>query len=144
MKFGDAKKRKDYSFTLNGIETVIDLIRKGRMDGFTEYTEPMRGAAVMEVGYVDIEVNIFSEAQVTALKQKKNDLSPVIDYFCCLKRSDGKWFSDNYLDRTVRVDWAADDWQEQLERDMFAALDEYVQANGYSYDHGNDLYPLEY
>lgn len=137
MCFEEAKKREDYSFALNGIEDVIDGIRKGCLDGFTEYAEPMRGAAVMEVGYVDIEVNIFSEAQVTTLEEKKNDLTPVIDYFVCVKNADGEWTSDDYLDSEVKVDWNSGDWQEQLEQDMFTALDEYVKKKGYHYDRPN-------
>lgn len=137
MRFEDAKKRGDYSFALNGIADVIDGIRKGCLDGFTEYAEPMRGAAVMEAGFVDIEVNIFSEAQVTTLEEKKNDLTPVIDYFVCVKNADGEWTSDDYLDRKVKVDWNAPDWKAQLERDMFTALDEYVKERGYHYDRPN-------
>lgn len=73
----------------------------------------MRGAAVMEVSYVDIEVNIFSEAQVTTLGEKQNVLSSMIDYFCCLKQSDGEWFSDDYLGHKGSVDWNAPDWEDQ-------------------------------
>lgn len=137
MKFDEAKQRKDYKFTLNGIEEIIDDIRKGRLDGFTAYTEGLRGAAVMEVGYVDIEVNIFSEAQLTTLEEKKTDLTPVIDYFVCVKSADEEWVSDDYLDRKILVDWSSDDWKEQLEHDMFCALDEYVNKKGYHYDRGN-------
>lgn len=139
MTFEEAKQRIDYKFSLNGIEEIIDDIRKGCLDEFTAYTEGLRGAAVMEVGYVDIEVNVNSEAQLTTLEEKKNDLTPVIDYFVCVKSSDEEWVSDNYLDREIRVDWNSDDWKEQLEHDMFCALDEYVKEKGYHYDRGNFL-----
>lgn len=37
----------------------------------------------------------------------------------------------------LNVDWNADNWREQLERDMFTALDMYVKTDNYSYDHAN-------
>ena len=137
MTFEEAKQRNDYKFILNGIENIICDIRKRRLDGFTAYTEGLRGAVVMEVGYVDIEVNIYSEAQITTLKEKKDDLTPVIDYFVCVKSLDEEWVSDGYIGDSVKVDWNSDDWEEQLERDMFESLDKYVKEKGYHYDRGN-------
>lgn len=40
-------------------------------------------------------------------------------------------------DHDINVNWESDNWAEQLERDMFEALDKYVADNGYSYDHAN-------
>lgn len=46
---------------------------------------------------------------------------------------------NNYLDYQLKVNWNADDWVEQLERDMFKALDKFVNKKGYSYDHANKI-----
>ena len=123
MKFSEAKQRKDYKFTLNEIEDLIEDIRNNYMKNLYENGEGYRGAAVLEIGYVD----------------QTGNKAPVINYFTCLKHGDSKddWESDCYLDYDLKVDWNANDWKEQLERDMFTALDEYVKANNYSYNHAN-------
>lgn len=139
MKFSEVKKRKDYKFTLNEIENIIGDIRNNCMNNLYENGDGYRGAAVLEIGYVDVEVNIYTEEQLARSNDQVGNKAPVIDYFTCLKHGDNEndWESDCYLDYSLNVDWSADNWREQLERDMFAALDMYVRKNGYSYDHAN-------
>lgn len=139
MTFKEAKLRNDYKFTLNEIESVIDDIRNNCMKDLYENGDGYRGAAVLEIGYVDVEVNIYTEEQVARFDDQVGNKTPVINYFTCLKHGDSRndWVSDSYLDYDLKVDWNADNWKEQLERDMFTALDMYVKANGYSYDHAN-------
>lgn len=139
MKFSEAKKRKDYKFTLNEVETVVEDIRNNCMKNLYENGDGYRGAAVLEIGYVDVEVNIYTEEQLARSDKQVGNKAPVIDYFTCLKHGDSEddWASDSYLDYNLKVNWNADNWREQLERDMFTALDMYVKANNYSYDHAN-------
>ena len=139
MKFSEAKQRNDYKFTLNEIEDLIEDIRNNYMKNLYENGDGYRGAAVLEIGYVDVEVNIYTEEQIARSDDRVGNKTPVIDYFTCLKHGDNKddWESDCYLDYNLNVDWNADNWREQLERDMFAALDMNVTVNGYSYDHTN-------
>ena len=73
MDLKTAKTRNDYRFTLNGIDegrAVLEDLRNGVMTYLTERSEPLIGAAVLEIGYLDVELNIFSEAQVTTLPEK--------------------------------------------------------------------------
>ena len=109
------------------------------MEDMYEDGEPQRGIAVLRIGYVDVEVNLFTEEQITRYDDQIGNKTPVIDYFVCIKygENDDEWESDNYLDYQLKVNWNADDWVAQLERDMFEALDEYVNKKGYSYDHAN-------
>ena len=109
------------------------------MKNLYENGDGYRGAAVLEIGYVDVEVNIYTEEQLARSADQVGNKAPVINYFTCLKHGDSKddWASDSYLDYNLNVDWNADNWKEQLERDMFTALDKYVKANNYSYDHAN-------
>ena len=67
------------------------------------------------------------------------DKRPIINYFSCIKCGDNEddWRSDDYVDHDINVNWKSNNWAEQLERDMFEALDKYVVENGYSYDHAN-------
>ena len=141
FRFSLKRDWKEYNFRLNGVENLIPQIRTGRLDGFTKNSEPMIGAAVLEIGYVDIELNIHSEAQVTDLESKKDDLSPVIDYFVCAKNMDDEWVSLGYLGYTPKVDWNRHDWNRQLERDMFLALDTWVSETGLKYTRPNDVEP---
>ncbi|MCC2255950.1 hypothetical protein LKD70_16280 [Ruminococcus sp. CLA-AA-H200] len=138
MTLEEAKRRADYSFQLNGMDGIIDQIRRKQLEGFGRDTcSQMIGAAVMEIGYVDIEVNIFSKAQVTEGDDTKDDMTPVIDYFVCVKNIHEEWVSDGYLEYTPKVDWDSDNWIAHLERDMFEALDSYVDKKHYSYGRPN-------
>lgn len=139
MTFEEAKQRNDYKYMLNGIEDCIEKIRNNWMEDMYEDGEPQRGIAVLRIGYVDVEVNLFTEEQITRYDDQIENKTPVIDYFVCIKygENDDEWESDNYLDYQLKVNWNADDWVAQLERDMFEALDEYVNKKGYSYDHAN-------
>ena len=122
MDLETAKARNDYRFVLNALDkgsAVLEDLRKGVMAYLTERSEPFIAAAMLEIGYLDIELNIFSEAQVTTLPEKKDDLSPILDYFVCVKDKHG-------------------DWKKQLEQDMFEALDSYAKEKGYSYDSPNE------
>ncbi len=133
MLLKEAKQRSDYKFTLNGIENCIDGIRHNWMEDMLENGDPYRGIVVMEVGFVDIEVNIFTEEQIGNTSGGK---VPVIGYFVCVK-GEKEWRSDDYVDCDIQVDWKASNWVELLEKDMFAALDKYVTDKGYSYDKAN-------
>ena len=139
MNFSEAKQRNDYKFTLNEIENLIEDIRSNCMKNLHENGDGYRGAAILEIGYVDVEVNIYTEEQLDRSGSQVWNKAPVIDYFTCLKHGDSKddWESDCYLDYSLNVDWNADNWREQLEIDMFTALDMYVKENNYSYDHAN-------
>lgn len=136
MTFEEAKKRKDYKFTLNGIEDIIDDIRNNWMGNMEGNGDPYRGCAVLEIGYVDAELNVYTYEQCGIDDKCK---IPMIDYFACVKRGESQsdWHSDGIIDWSVNVDWKADNWKEQLERDMFKALDMYLKENNYNYDHAN-------
>lgn len=60
MTFEEAKKRPDYKFVLNGIESDIEDIRNNYMKRLYENGDPERGIAILEIGYVDIEVNLMT------------------------------------------------------------------------------------
>ena len=139
MTFEEAKQRNDYKYILNGIENCIEKIRNNGMDNMYENGDPQRGIAVLIIGYVDVEVNLFTEEQISRYDDQIGNKTPVIDYFVCIKygENDDEWESDNYLDYQLQVNWNADNWAEQLEKDMFTALDEYVNKKGYSYDRVN-------
>lgn len=136
MTLEQAKLRNDYKFNTDEIERDLTEIRNNYMESLYENGDPIRGAAVLEIGHVDIEVNISTYEQCGIEDKGK---IPMIDYFACLKRgeTDDSWDSDGYLDYSINVNWNACDWKEQLEKDMFCALDMYVQKNGYSYDKPN-------
>lgn len=134
MNFEDARKRNDYKFIPNGIEKIIDEIRNGCMKDLEENGDGYRGVAVLIIGYVDIELNVHTCAQCGL--GNSNNKTPVFGYFTCLKHGDSNndWESDDYIDYDVKVDWNSNGWLEQLEKDMFTALDVYVDSYGYRYD----------
>lgn len=60
MTFDEARQRSDYNFALNGIESDIEDIRNNYMKRLYENGDPERGIAILEIGYVDIEVNLMT------------------------------------------------------------------------------------
>ena len=60
MKFSEAKQRKDYKFTLNEIEDLIEDIRNNYMKNLYENGDGYRVAVVLEIGYVAVEVKIYT------------------------------------------------------------------------------------
>ena len=101
--------------------------------------EPLLGMAALEIGYVDIELNIHSVAQITTKDYQKKNYTPVCSYFCCIKHGNGDddWESDNYIDEPVNVDWKAINWREQLENDMIVKIHKYAADKGYNFDRAN-------
>ena len=47
MTFEEAKKRKDYDFSLNGIEDIINDIRNNWIKDMEDDGEPYRGIAIL-------------------------------------------------------------------------------------------------
>lgn len=133
IMFDEAKQRKDYCFSLNEMWAVIDGLRNNRMENMEENGDPYRGCAALEVGYVAIELNVYTEEQCGNTAGGKK---PRISYYVCVKNQK-EWRSDTCLDVPVNVDWNSDNWVRQLEEDMFCALNDYVSKKRYSYDHAN-------
>ena len=144
MKWSEAKNRPDYKFTPIS-ENALRQIRNGCMEYMSKDGSPIWGEAVLEIGYVDIELNITAPCIFD--EDKPNDQTPVLEYFCCVKCGDspGDWESLGYLDDLIAgnpnthvdVNWNADDWQTQLEQDMFQTLDWFCYVLGLTYDKPN-------
>ena len=83
----------------------------------------MWGAAMLEIGYADIELNITHDDGVPG--------SIYGEYFICLQQADGEWFSHTYTDTFATVDWMAPDWEEQLHRNMHDELLRYAAEQGW-------------
>jgi hypothetical protein len=143
MTLQEAKERKDYRFECDSIEAYREELIRGEMGWYWKYMEPQRGEAVLEIGCVDIECNI-STWGLSAKETAEDDMRPLVSYFVCLVIDDDgqekTWESDRYLEVPINVDWASSNWKEQLEMDMYQALDAYVLEKGYSYDNPNRPY----
>ena len=124
MTFEEAKQRPDYRFRLTGIQPLIRDIREEHLE-INFDNGPLIGKAVLEIGYVDIEVNISVLGMFTT-----------IEYFTCLK-TENDWEPIEYIGTGADVDWWSNRWKEELEEDMFLALNEYVESAGLSYDEPN-------
>lgn len=127
ITLAEAKTRNDYSFDCNRLYFYLDEIRANKfnihdpVDG-----EHIWGVAVMEIGCVDIEVNLSNS------QDGVDDVVP--DYFICAKDKEGIWVSAGYIDDQVDVDFGSDDWKEQLEADMFKKLVAVVEKCGLDFD----------
>lgn len=89
----------------------------------------VRGVAMLELGYLDIELNIHT---VEEASEYLEEATPVCDYFICVKCGDTddpwEWESFGYADDYVgelghaAVDWSAENWEELLFKDMLISL----------------------
>ena len=124
MTFAEAKAKSDYKFRLNGIQDYIHTLKNNKFDDWSEYDEHYGfyeyGTAVLEIGYADIELNINTRPNANGTGYINK---PYPCYFMCVKGFNNGWCDAGYLDDIgdypVCVNWAASDWVEQLERDMF-------------------------
>lgn len=91
-----------------------------------------RAIAILENGHMAIEVDFWMN----------EDLEPVIDFSMYRQEGNDKdwcngWEADGFyydvIDDTLITDFTKDDWEEQLEKEMFNKLDKYCKAKGYDY-----------
>lgn len=145
MTHSEAKLRPDYSFRLssgiNGyrqeiIDDKFSWWSDHETDGVAEW-----GIAVLEVGHVDIELNLgaMCNEEGTGYINK-----PDLTYFLCVKGKDETghpyWNDGGYLDGLgyeVCVNWRSDGWLTQLEADMFENLMMAVKELDLSIDEPN-------
>lgn len=128
-------------FWCDHVEFWLDEIRNGKLSEW----DPVNGTfhiclAMLEYDWIDIELNLQSGCNGYDGYTNQAELS----YFCCVKGiRDNKtedWSDAGYLDDygyEVEVDWNADDWPEQLKRDMAAKLKEFAERFGLHYDKPN-------
>lgn len=89
----------------------------------------VRGIAMLELGYLDIELNIHT---VEEASEYLEEATPVCDYFICVKCGDTndpwEWESFGYADDYIgelghaEIDWNAENWEELLFKDMLISL----------------------
>lgn len=131
MTFEEARQRPDYRFRLNGIQLLIRDIREEHLEIDLD-NGPLIGKAVLEIGYVDIEVNISVLGMFGGMPVYK----PIIEYFMCFK-TENDWEPIGYLVNDANVDWWSNRWKEELEKDMFLVLDRSVRSRRLSYNRPN-------
>ena len=93
----------------------------------------LRGTAMLEIGHLDIELNINS---IEEEDDHIEEATPACDYFICAKYGEDRddWESYGYADDYIgdagqaHVDWSAENWEELLFLDMLKALSLYVDT----------------
>lgn len=99
----------------------------------------LRGIAMLELGNLDIELNINCDVDDTS---DAETVTAFPDYFICVKSVDPNgpdgtvipdWesygYADDYIGEsgTAHVDWSAENWEEQLFADMLKSLGMFAQ-----------------
>ena len=87
----------------------------------------LRGIAVLEVGHLDIELNINA---LESEQKSIEEATPLLDYFICQRFGSDRndWDSLGYADEWIgkdgeaNVDWSAENWEELLFADMLSSL----------------------
>lgn len=147
MTIEEARKRNDYKFKIDTTTADRELLIKSMTYSqheaeFKERYEdagPDRGVAVLEVGYIDIELNLTAYGA---------------EYFICVNTGRNgdpiyDWESVGYVDdlfygvadsewKYVDVDFDAENWRKLLERDMFETLNHVVEQTQWTYDSPNE------
>lgn len=133
------RKSSLYYFSVNDLndEDLRKQIKAGWLDNFIANGDPIRGAAVLEIGHLDVEVNIYARCQTSILLEEQDDKTADVSLFTCVKHGedDDSWESDDYItnDFSREIDWLASDWEEQLEYYMFCELEKYRKSKGLDY-----------
>lgn len=130
------------TFSAENAKCWINEIREKKFFDFTKRDAVdgvfVNGLAVLEDGWLDIELNISSESIPEGYENKL-----VPSYFCCakgLENGEETWAEYGYLDDIgydVEVDWSADDWEDQLKADMERKLKQVAKDYGLHFDKPN-------
>ena len=91
----EAKRRDDYVFSAAELEPIVPELRKNWLESFFENGDPLRGCAVLEIGFIDVEVNIYSKEQ----EGKSGDKTP--DIFACIIDDYSRFLPTNQLEWLV-------------------------------------------
>lgn len=141
MTLEEAKKRNDYHFECSEVRIYLEEIRSNKFSSHDERNgEHIWGVAMLELGNVDIELNLLSGGTGKDGKEI-NEVYPC--YFICLKGlispTDANWVSAGYIDNRypVTVDFTKNNWEEALEKDMFEKMECIVEEHNFSYDEMN-------
>lgn len=134
----ELKARDDFRFKDVEIEDYwLRQIRAVKLDHAGDYKW---GAAYLEIGNVDIEVNITSKLYMSEKWILEPTDIPDIAYFICVRckedqlRGFDDWYQVGYMERKPKVDWNSEEWKQQLKEDMLDALIECVEKCGFNYD----------
>lgn len=110
-------------------DNLRNQICKKYLNGYFEERNGFIGAATLISSTVRLELCIFSAAQVD-IYASETDLTPVLSYFAKKYLPEGGWSDGRYLNTSVGVDWAADNWKELLWVDMKKKMAEIKKNDG--------------
>lgn len=141
----EARKRDDYRFWISTTQCFINELIDGKFDSFEEWDAEEgifeTGTAILELGWVDIELNINAASNKEGAGYI-NKVEP--SYFIRVKGipTPGTtcWSPAGYLDDfgyEVKVDWTNPDWEKELENDMLRTLLSAVEKLGLKIDEPN-------
>ena len=137
--------RLNCMFSLDISESIRGQIISGRLYA-KESAEAARcdiGAiAKLELGYVDIELNL----EASGWHEYGDECAPSLRYFICVDTGEtwgimgfdvDSWVSYDYADSRLpdedahaNIDWAAENWEELLFQDMLDSLLKFVRLDG--------------
>lgn len=130
-----------YKFNCSYLDTYRNEIINRKLENVNEENGfAAWGVAVLEMEWIDIELNlsaVYSEADETYTSE------PDLSYFICLRGLDNfncpDWISAGYIDHLfpVTVDFAADDWKEKLEKEMYDVLQKVIEKYGFKTNEPN-------
>ena len=140
-------KEMTFKFNHEIDETLRQELANGKLTGTNAQSASwcdLRGVAMLELGFLDIEMNI------NTLDREEDSLEetvPICDYFICVKHGEDAFdwesfgYADDYIgdDGVAHVDWAAEDWEEQLFRDMLNSLAKFAQVANERHDVPADM-----
>jgi hypothetical protein len=128
-------------YTVNIPDELRGQIIAGKLDAETSkaaFFEDLRGVAMLELGFVDIELNV----ETGEWRKDGDECEPFLNYFVCVRRTtevngfDDGWESYEYADLCLseddakaNIDWSDENWRELLFRDMLDSLLKFVNRN---------------
>ena len=127
-------------------DTVVSVLASGKFpvddaDKMKQYLKDTHDGDRVIAGLmyptIDVELEAWTSQGAEPCYASETDDEISLAYFVCIKgkmhTGEIEWTSGDYIPREVNVDFSADNWEEQLERDMIDALEDYVKAESLSY-----------
>lgn len=137
------KKIKDFEILTNDVRQILagGVFPTDDAEKWEKFLEDTHGGdrflGSIVFPTIAIEFEAFTDEGNEPLAANVKDNKISLSYCVCIKgkihTGNTEWMFDDYLCAEPNVDFSDPNWESLLEADMLRRLDEYVNANGYSY-----------
>ena len=145
MTVSDVMARPDYGFQINSVldfQAFLKTMRSGNMEAISSVNPMGDGdyvhVATVEVGSVCADIDLYYYIEYAGGPEEQ---VPDLSSYVFLRTDDG-WESYDYMPFNFRrfVDWRADDWMEQLQKEVVRVMISMANENEWDFDKNIEWY----